>query len=99
MAVDGTYNVQVSSPMGTQPATITLRVDGEALTGSISGDQGTQAFENGTVDGDSVAWSVQMTGPMGQINLDFKGTVSGDEISGEIKLGSFGTATFKGNRT
>jgi len=98
MTVDGTYNVQVSSSMGTQPATITLKEDGELLTGSIAGDQGTQVFEGGTVEGNNVAWSVQMTGPMGQIKLDFKGTIDGDDISGEIQLGSFGTATFKGAR-
>jgi hypothetical protein len=35
---------------------------------------------------------------MGQMKLDFKGTVSGDEISGEVQLGSFGSANFKGPR-
>ena len=98
MAVDGTYNIDTESPMGKQSGKLTLKTDGSSLSGSISGAQGEQAFEGGTVSGDNVEWSVQINGPMGQMKLDFKGAVSGDEISGQVQLGSFGSATFKGTR-
>jgi len=99
MAVDGSYKVEVDSPMGKQAGTLTLKTDGDALSGTFAGAMGTQSFDSGTVSGDDVAWSIQVSGPMGQIKLDFKGTVSGDDISGQVQLGSYGSASFKGTRT
>ena len=32
------------------------------------------------------------------LQLDIKGAVDGDDISGQVQLGSHGTATFKGSR-
>lgn len=98
MAVDGTYNIEMETPMGTRPGKLTLKTDGNSLSGTFSGAQGEQSFTGGTVDGDAVAWSTVMSGAMGEVKLDFKGTVSGDEISGQVQLGSFGSATFKGTR-
>ena len=99
MAVDGTYKVDINSPMGTQSATLTLKTDGSSLSGSSAGAQGTQDFDGGTVDGNDFAFSMSLSGPMGQIQLDFKGTVDGDDISGNVQLGSYGSASFKGSRT
>jgi hypothetical protein len=42
---------------------------------------------------------MQVSGAMGEMKLDYKGTVTGDEISGQVQLGSFGSATFKGTRS
>ncbi len=99
MAVDGTYKVDINSPMGAQSATLTLKTDGSSLSGSSAGAQGTQDFDGGTVDGNDFAFSMNLSGPMGQIQLDFKGTVDGDDICGNVQLGSFGSASFKGSRT
>lgn len=98
MAVNGTYNIEMETPMGTRPAKLILKTDDNSLGGTFIGAQGEQSFTGGTVDGDDVAWSVMMSGAMGEMKLDFKGTVSGDEISGQVQLGSFGSATFKGTR-
>lgn len=98
MAVDGSYNIELESPMGRRSGKLTLKTEGSSLSGSYSGAQGEQSFDGGTVTGGEVAWSMQLSGPMGQIKLDFTGTVSGDEISGQVQLGSFGSATFKGTR-
>ena len=139
MAVDGIYNVEVTMPMGTRPLIITLKTDGDSLSGTVDGLFGQQLFSEGTVVGDDVSWSVQiqgppggpmerprgglfrrlmrfvaealsgpplgapmegsMRGPTGEMKLDFKGTVSGDEISGQVQFGSFGSGTFKGIRS
>ena len=98
MAVDGTFNISMSTPMGTQDAKLTLKSDGESLSGSVSGAQGEQSFDGGTVSGDDAAWTIDVSGPMGQMKIDFKATVSGDEISGTAQLGSYGSADFKGTR-
>ena len=98
MAVDGTYNIEMETPMGKRPGKLTLKADGNSLSGNYGTEQGEQSFTDGTVDGDNVAWSATVSGPMGQMKLDFKGTVSGNEISGQVQLGSFGSATFKGTK-
>jgi len=99
MVVDGTYNIELNTPHGKQSGRLTLKTDGDSLSGSYSGGLGEQSFDGGTIATDEVAWSVQITGGMGDVKLDFRGTVSGDEISGQVQLGSFGSATFKGTRS
>ena len=98
MAVDGTYNIDMTTPMGNQSAKLTLKTDGTSLSGSVSGPQGEQSFDGGTVSGDDATWTIQISGPMGEMKIDFKAAVSGDEISGTAQLGSYGSADFKGTR-
>jgi len=97
MSADGTWNVTLNTPMGAQAGTLELATDGNTLTGTMSGPQGSMELENGTADGDSLSWTVNMTQPM-PITIEAMATVDGDEISGEAKLGAFGTATFSGSR-
>ena len=66
--------------------------DGLAETGAERG-----VDLDGTVDGDNLTWKAALTQPM-PINLDFTATVDGDKISGNVKLGTFGDATFEGTR-
>ena len=98
MTVDGTYSIEWETPHGKRTNKLTLKADGNSLGGSFSGDLGTQSFDNGTVTDGKVAWSVEIDGPMGQVKLDFAGTISGDEISGQVQMGSFGSSEFKGTR-
>ena len=97
MSADGTWNVTLNTPMGAQAGTLELATDGNTLTGTMSGPQGSMELENGTAYGDSLSWTVNMTQPM-PITIEATATVDGDEISGEAKLGAFGTATFSGSR-
>ncbi len=97
MSSDGDWKVTINSPMGAREATLTLKTDGDSLSGSLAGQQGTQDFEGGTVDGDNLTWVVDMTQPM-PMKLECSGTVDGDNISGTIKLGAFGEASFSGSR-
>ena len=97
MSAAGTWNITTNTPMGAQKGTLTLEVDGSSLTGNMSSAQGSIEIENGQADGDSVSWDAKITQPM-PMTLEFSGTVDGDSISGSVKLGAFGTATFSGDR-
>jgi len=83
--------------MGAQEATMTLVTDGGSLSGTMAGAQGTQEFTGGTVDGNNLEWKVEMTSPM-PMTLEISATVDGDSISGNVKLGAFGNASFEGSR-
>ncbi len=96
-SADGVWNTTMNTPMGAQKATLTLATDGGSLTGSMSGPQGSIDLKDGAVDGDSLSWKADITQPMA-MTLEFSATVSGDEISGNVQLGAFGTASFSGTR-
>ncbi len=96
MAIDGKWNITIKTPMGDQNATLTLKQEGDALTGEMSGAAGSSAIENGKVDGEKLSWHAKVTSPM-PITLEFEGLTEGDVISGNVKLGAFGTSTFSGN--
>ncbi|MFZ5618941.1 MAG: hypothetical protein ACOZAA_16625 [Pseudomonadota bacterium] len=97
MAVDGKWMLKIKTPMGEQSGTLELKAEGTALTGTMSGNMGAVAIENGSVNGDAVKWSAKVTSPM-PITLEFDGKVAGDSLNGNVKLGAFGSSTFTGAR-
>lgn len=97
MSADGTWNTTMNTPMGAQNGTMELTTDGGSLSGKLSGPQGEIELQEGTVDGDSLTWKASITAPMA-MTLEFSATVDGDEMSGDVKLGAFGNATFSGTR-
>jgi hypothetical protein len=97
MSVDGSYKITINSPMGSRDATLTLAADGDSLSGKMDGQDGVQEFTGGTASGNDVTWTMELTKPM-PMKLECSGTVDGDAISGTVKLGAFGEASFSGNR-
>ena len=98
MAVDGTYNVEIDTPMGKQESKLVLKTDGDAVSGSMESPMGTMEFSGGKVSGDSASWEMEINSPMGNMTLEYNVKVSGDDISGEVKAGSFGSSPLKGKR-
>jgi hypothetical protein len=97
MAVDGNWNIVMSTPMGERKATLTLTNAGGTLTGSQAADGDSTEIFDGTANGDDVAWKVSITNPM-PLTLAFTGKVSGDAISGEMGIGPMGSFPFTGTR-
>jgi len=97
MSADGTWNTTINTPMGAQNGTLTLQTSGATLTGKMAGAQGEIQLTDGTVDGNNLTWKAAMTSPM-PMTLEFSAAVDGDKISGTVKLGAFGNASFSGTR-
>jgi len=97
MSADGTWKTVMNTPMGAQNGTMQLATDGGKLTGTLSGPQGEIQLKDGTVDGNSLTFKADITSPMA-MTLEFSATVDGDAISGSVKLGAFGNASFTGTR-
>lgn len=98
MSVAGVFEVTMNTPMGSQGATLTLKEEGDALSGSFAGPMGTQEFEGGKVDGNNASWAISVTTPMA-VTLEFNAAVQGDEINGTVATGAFGTFDFNGKRS
>ena len=97
MSVDGTYNTTINTPMGEQKGQLTVNSDGDTFTGSMTGDRGTIDISDGTVDGNKLAWTAQISEPM-PMKLSFTAEVDGDTITGNVQLGMFGNAPLNGTR-
>ena len=97
MAVDGNWNLTMTTPMGERQATLSLKQAGGALTGTQGADGNTAEIFDGTVNGDNVSWKVSITNPM-PLTLEFTGTVAGDSINGEMGIGPMGSFPFTGAR-
>ena len=97
MSANGKWDVTMNTPMGAQKSTLTLNVNGGEVTGKMEGAQGALEIQNGKANGDELSWTADMTQPM-PIKLEFSAKVDGDSISGSVKLGAFGNASFSGTR-
>ena len=79
--VSGKWVAQVPGRGGeTREATFTFKVDGNQLTGSVSGRRGDVAISDGKIDGDDISFSQVMEFGGNQVKLLYKGKVSGSEI-------------------
>jgi hypothetical protein len=97
MSVDGTWKIAMETPMGTRNATLTLSATGSALTGKMSGEQGSIDIYDGSASGNQASFKVDITNPM-PLTLEFSAAISGDSLSGSVKLGMFGNAPLSGTR-
>lgn len=79
--VNGKWTAMVpgrgGDPMKTDFA---FKVDGEKLTGTVTGPQGDMQIQDGKVSGDSVSFHVTANFGGNEVKLIYKGTVSGSEI-------------------
>ena len=98
MTADGNWNLVVATPMGERRATLSLKADGGTLTGSQMADGNTAEIFDGTVNGNQLSWKVSISDPM-PLTLEFNGTIDGDEVSGSVTLGNFGSSSFAGTRS
>ena len=94
----GAWKMKLESPRGAREGILELAVNGSSLSGTWTGERGTQQFRRGAVEGPTLSWEVRMPGPMGEISLRFSGILADGVISGEVEFGSFGKGRFEATR-
>lgn len=95
--VDGTWDIVVKSPLGDQKAVLTVKSDGGTFTGHNAGAMGAVDITDGTVDGNTLHWTMNISVPM-PLTLDCTATIDGDSIAGTVGIGAFGTFPLTGAR-
>ena len=97
MAVDGTWNLTMQTPMGERIASLVASAQGGKLTGKQSAEGNNTDIFDGTVNGNELPWKISITNPM-PLTLQFTGTVDGDNMSGKMSAGALGSWPFSGTR-
>lgn len=96
MSVDGAWKTSVNSPMGVQEGELEIASSGDTFTGKMKARTGEQDI-SGKVDGDTLTWSASITSPF-PMTLEFTVKVDGDNMSGSVKAGAFGSSPLTGVR-
>ena len=79
--VSGKWTAQVPGRDGQpQETTFTFKVEGDKLTGAVSGRQGDTPIADGKVSGDEISFTVTRERQGNVIKQLYKGKVAGDEI-------------------
>ena len=80
--VSGKWTAQVPGRGGNlQEQTITLKAEGDKLTGSVLGGRGGEVqISDGKIKGDEISFMVVRQGQNGEVKISYKGKVAGDEI-------------------
>jgi len=79
--VSGKWKAEFQTPDGqTRTNIFTFQVDGDKLTGTISGPRGDTPISEGKVSGDEISFAVVRKFEDREFKMDYKGKVAGDEI-------------------
>ena len=98
MAVAGSWDITINSPMGARLAKLELAEDGGAITGTQTGEQGSVDLYDGAADGDNVSWKTDINGAMGEMTLSFTGALADGKLSGEVQFGALGAGTWEATK-
>lgn len=80
--VDGKWSGNIDTPNGAVTVTCDLKADGAALTGTMSGPDGTAIkIGDGKVDGNKVSFTVTMDFGGMQVVLNYAGVVAGNDLT------------------
>ena len=86
----GVWSVELNTPLGNLPATLTVNADG---TGTMASDAlGETGIDGITFDGNMFMFSAEVDAQGQMLVLEFSGTVEGDSVNGEFgsDFGAFG---------
>jgi len=97
MAVDGTWDLSISTPIGKIKAVVELRRQDGVLTGVAHGAGEEVPLSDVALDGDRLTWKQSITRPL-RLNLAFAVTVDGDSLTGTSKAGRLPASKVTGRR-
>ncbi|MEU9011741.1 hypothetical protein AB0D12_18565 [Streptomyces sp. NPDC048479] len=97
MSVEGTWDLNISTPIGKITAVVDLHSANGALTGTAHGAGEDVALNNPALDGDRLTWTQSIAKPL-RLNLAFAVTVDGDTMTGSSKAGRLPASKVTGHR-
>jgi hypothetical protein len=95
--VTGTWQLDVQTDAGTGTPVLTLKQDGEKLTGHYK-SQIADTDITGTIKGSELTFAFDASIQGETIRITYTGTVEKDAMKGSVQFGTLGTGTFKGTK-
>jgi hypothetical protein len=87
--VSGPWTMSYTTRDGVKmTSTLTLKVEGDTVTGTISSPRGSVPLDEASVKGDDVAFAVVRVGFGDRIRIEYTGKVKGDTMALEMKVGA-----------
>lgn len=96
-SIAGEWDLVLESPLGAQTVTLTLKQDGEKLSGELANTLGAMPVA-GTYTGDAMVLSATIALQGLSLQLGLNGKISGDALSGTAKAGDLAEFPFTGKR-
>src|SRR3982075_2447950 len=96
--VTGDWDVTIQSPQGTNTVLVTLKQDGEKVSGIFKGQQGELPFEGGTLTGTDLKFAFTVNVQGNSIIITLTGKVDGAAIAGKADFGGFGEGDWSAKR-
>jgi hypothetical protein len=95
--IDGKWTAELQTGRGPQTQTLTLKADGEKLTGTMDNGRGGVDISEGMIHGNDVMFKVVREFNGNKFEQNYKGTLSGDELKVTIEaVGGGGKGGGKG---
>ncbi len=82
--VTGKWEFTSEGPRGTQTSTITFEQDGTVLKGTMETQRGAVSFENGSVEGNKITFTIVRGMGDRTFEMTYTGTVEGDTMTGTM---------------
>jgi enterochelin esterase-like enzyme len=100
--ITGEWKAQFDTQIGVQKYTYALKQDGDKVTGKansdIAGEKREVELKEGKVEGDTVTFVEIFDFQGNEVRIEYKGTVSGNEIKFTRNVGEFATEKFVARR-
>ncbi|MEU3711995.1 hypothetical protein [Streptomyces catenulae] len=97
MAVEGTWDLSLSTPIGKIKAVAEFRRKSGVLVGTAHGEGEEVPLSDVVLDGDRLTWQQAITKPM-RLNLAFAVRIDGDTLTGTSKAGRLPASKVTGER-
>src|SRR5262245_36286678 len=91
--VAGDWELTIQSPTGTRSVPLTLKQEGETVTGMFKGPQGELPVK-GTFIGDDLKFDFSIPIQGSSIDISMNGKVANDAVTGTAQFGGFGEGPF-----
>ena len=96
-AVAGAWKMTFQTDQGAVEADMTLKQDGQKVTGSLNSPQGEAPLE-GTFTDSKLVMSLTVDAQGQVLTITFAGVLEKDTLKGDVDFGGFGAATWSATR-
>jgi hypothetical protein len=95
--VDGTWNVTLLTPVGTQEVIYKFVTEGQQLRGTATQDQDVTELIDPTLNGTQLSWTQHVTKPM-RLKLVFNVDLDGNQMTGTAKANFLPPVSVRGTQ-